>query len=734
MLSVMNYLVSFGVTTVIASLVVLFILLIGSSIGGHASILTVHSRMGLGLGALLFGLWATQLGKLDFLFSLVGLAFFFTVLYFVRFLWIDRTPLQTPFLSPQLIAVLVAVGTAMIIAGNLWIGSARAGAPLGTATLGNNDVANYLLSVKAVLASGLGGYSETWIPISNSNYSFFAREANPGATLFMAVFAPVAGVIGSFTNSAYVAAFAVQWFGALGLATALAGQGKKLANWQLFLIVSATQVTSFNIYVSSHGFLAQILGVAGMLGILGSLIRLTTNQTSLRDALLGLGGWQVVVLLSYATIALPVAAFTLVWLLILVALDLKTGEGRKSGPYFASVAVPMILLAPHIPKLLKTFFSQAGAAAGWPLPGVTASAAIWDFNRLSLEANNTLAIASWILFVFTVVFAVLMARDWNYRWRWSLAIALLFSSVAVALALVRFGWGSYQGWKLISWLLPALLIVFALALFSTGISRVSERAVGALFLSILIVATSSLTPVRAVTSQDLLDIRNHQALWDVESLNIQLGPSFETMIAGAMAPVESVSLSSPTYVAEDIDFQTCTLVGAGNPLFGLPNTIGLNDSYGLAQWPRTCSGEDSPIATIDSHSNWQSVSGLSEARTQQIFILGWHDVEPWGIWSQEDAVMALYVERVSGPTSTLFIEFEAIGAPGHVVRLESDIDATEIDVSKGGTFRASLAVQNEMLVTLKIENSVTVKPADTIAGSLDTRSLGIGVTRIRVSD
>lgn len=170
---------------------------------------------------------------------------------------------------------------------------------------------------------------------------------------------------------------------------------------------------------------------------------------------------------------------------------------------------------------------------------------------------------------------------------------------AITLAELRFAFGfeAYKTWKMLFYFSPLFLTCGTLSLFSIRIKRFNWGVIyfvaGVLCVSIIPtwqpVVGGQLDP-RITTSQDLYSLANNDLLRSLKTINIQLSPYLESMLAAAIVPTKFRSISSESYFPIHTELGTCTLIRLDNPIVEeyKSSVTYLNGTYGLIPLPTTC--------------------------------------------------------------------------------------------------------------------------------------------------
>lgn len=160
---------------------------------------------------------------------------------------------------------------------------------------------------------------------------------------------------------------------------------------------------------------------------------------------------------------------------------------------------------------------------------------------------------------------------------------------------------------------PLFLTCGTLSLFSIRIKRFNWGVIyfvaGVLCVSIIPtwqpVVGGQLDP-RITTSQDLYSLANNDLLRSLKTINIQLSPYLESMLAAAIVPTKFRSISSESYFPIHTELGTCTLIRLDNPIVEeyKSSVTYLNGTYGLIPLPTTCKWVAFAVTTIPP---WQCV-------------------------------------------------------------------------------------------------------------------------------
>ena len=594
---------------------------------------------------------------------------------------------------------------------------------VGASSFMNNDEPNYLLTVRAMLQTGLGNINEALWPISNIDYSQFGLRATPGTNLFLILFSPVQSLVGIFTVAAIATAVAIQWLSLLEIVGFVRSKlPRPRFDYFGWLVAGGATLSGLSIYIVGNFFMAQTLGMAAMMAALAILIRLKSARENRKFYALAISLWVAIGVACYATLWLPLLVALLVYAFVecVIAWRQRAWAGMR---LWIGVGLVSLLLS-LLPLFAQwaTIIAQAGGIFGWPMGNLNNSiGALIDFDAFQthLQIRQRFQIISWVVLVAFVACAIWFGRAMSRRKRFWMIAALFLIAAIMAVGNLAFSWGSYNSWKLMSFLFPLVLVLLYSSLIF-GYGTIVRWVAGAGTAALLGVAVLfGFLHGGLSTTPDMLALKNDQRLKQIATVNVKLNPFFETMMASALVPTQRVTISGQTYVAPSATPEACTLVKAGDPLAGLAGAVELSPSFVLTPWPGKCSTNESSSPVSDPPQAFGPVSQLSERDLGMYFFSGWFSREPDGIWSAGSSWLVFPEAATDVPEVTKSVRIVFTAAP---IEAQSRVTVT---------FTGAGFVKRVVLVHGDVSQSVTIpltsngRTAVNVTSSLASKDSGV---------
>ena len=468
----------------------------------------------------------------------------------------------------------------------------RQGLTLGLATIGNNDLANYVLAAENTAVAGFQDSNH----LANVNLGAFSRDSSyVGATALINFASASTGL------PAWQVTLATMGVAVCLLAVALWALGNAIWPTSRYAVAGAVIVAclaGLSLYTYGHFFLAGVLGVASVATTLAGATLVARKPGPEGLVVLGAGGALGVY--CYAHLGLPVLLLLPFWAVLAAALGGKRGSrtlARVASMSGAAVLLALLLSAVALHTALNLVKSQSQVTAGWSLPVLSSMTALVWPRGIGYHTPVQDLVASWAIVLAAVMVALVAA--WRRGLRVSVRLATLLlsaSSLVVLGTVVMYGPERYQTWKMEAFLLPLMIVVTLPAL---GVMRVGNARIGPVVLaaSAGIVALGPLinwapaleqpTPA-VITTSGLAALAESPSLSNVSSLNIRLPSYFETMSAGAIITQSAVVFTQNSYYAALTALHTCTLTKREMLSPGETSFTDLGGGYVLLNRPSRC--------------------------------------------------------------------------------------------------------------------------------------------------
>ena len=459
------------------------------------------------------------------------------------------------------------LGTALLV--GLWAvlpplwGLHQRGVGMGFATIGNNDVVNYGLTVRALMETGLDSSSR----ITNVDYGLIAQSDSFGAFIF----------IGALASAFGLAAWQVL-MASMALAVSLAVMGLYSFSSTLwphlrFAPIVATvpaMLSALGAYLIAQYFLAGVLGLTALASMLAGAVQ-AGRGTHPKTAVVAIVGGTTLGMYCYPQLALPAAA-ALPIVTGVVSLILGRANWHRTLTSLALVVVGLVLSALVSFQFLTTAYEliayRANVVAGWPLPFPPSFVALAWPGAIGQSFGLRLVWVSWMAGILVaIVLLVSAAKRWRPRDVLCTALILAGATIVTALGVVLFGSDAYQTWKLLGHTLPLALTMLlpALSFFVVRNIAVGGLALAAIFGSVSMSMPQTWGPTlqqsesQGWTTPGMVELADPSEISAIRRLNVRLDPYFETMAVSLMVGSERVAMNSQTYAPPQVLSGACTL-------------------------------------------------------------------------------------------------------------------------------------------------------------------------------
>jgi hypothetical protein len=482
---------------------------------------------------------------------------------------------------------------------------------LVTFTRGNNDTGPYVLEAEAMLRSGFenSGF------LQNQDFFKFAAENDFGAPALLAWVSAVANIQPweGFTPTLSLVSFLIVFTS--GTLVRIVFQR---STTNTFLVGLITLSNAPILYLFSNVFLSQLLAMAVVLAIsLVMYIFILDREERLFNKSIVFGSFLTVLTFTYVHMSLVIIAsslfgFVLVRLLIKsyrtnppnrASLDLS-----RFNAFFLfillSLGFTLLSTSPFLRHAIRRAKDISSQNAGWPLPQDPSFGSFLIVGDFNFPGGNIFGVISWaIVLLMMTVFGISVLRDresQDIHYVFFLVTSIfmpLFISFVAGLIL---GFSNYKAWKLLFFYSVILLAFVLFAKFKEGkLLDLLQPGITLLISGLFLAANlTTWSPViyssenhRILSSsRDLYNLEDDLKLIELESLNIDLTPYFEVMLAAAVVPSSQVFINSPAYFPALADTETCTLIRL-DERERFPSEVKvteLNRTYALIDFPADC--------------------------------------------------------------------------------------------------------------------------------------------------
>jgi len=608
---------------------------------------------------------------------------------------------------------------------------------LNMTSIGNNDVANYALAAKEYLNSGFtnsGRYPDM-------DFNSYARDLQHLTVHLLISFTSFVSnlPVWKIMNSVMIFTVALNAIVLIKLFKTINNSKNPL---QPILAVSLALLNPLNSYVIHHYFLSQSLSLFILILVIikGYEIYNKRNLSSIDK--IEITSIVILSIFSYPSILIP--AIFGVFVINLVNEKLIKKERLKSfaKKYFTVIifgALGFAISLAYLPRALNILYLHATITSGWELPAPNVIGVFFSPFYISNSINESISKLIWfgLLIVIIAIISVNVISKKANRYFLLLISSIVFTYIFQVIIRGQ-GFGHYQNWKLLSYILP-IIIVFVVA----EILKFSHKT--ALFLIPFLLAglyapkslwkNGNEFGSPSVISNDYVDLVSIEEKYDLNSLNVMVGPFYQSMVVGLVTNINKIYFSSPTYYPLNSDKDACSLIQNSDDRFS--NKVKINESYSMI----SSENLNCDIVSIEDipkiQANTEYVFDEYNKDNRKILDRGWSYPENWGTWSLgENSRIRFNLSGIQGSKGKLVIKFNSF-APKENNEAKFKITLNGINLgkmppmSKENVFEIEVNNLNEMNNTIEFSYSNIKTPKD-LKISEDSRLIFLGITSILI--
>jgi hypothetical protein len=332
------------------------------------------------------------------------------------------------------------------------------------------------------------------------------------------------------------------------------------------MVVGAPVMT----YIYANYFLGQATAFIVELGFFLIFLEILRDRELSRRNLQHLAVLIALCVYLYPVFLIPLALMMVSIMYFLLYLD-KRSTKKMDYPLFSrnlflSFLIGSIISAPYAPYAWDLMVLLKNGSYGWsirpidPLSVFIATSYI-DFKVPSLA----LQILGWLLTILILFY--LVRKNQIFSKNITILVSLIFLIIVIYVYLMGNGdWGSYKNWKMLTFFMPILLVVFFTSL---GVNRNSFHR--SLFITLVLVEFTA--PFRSwggvllnevpsnVLTRNQVQINTNETstLSKIDSLNVSMPTWFETMAMASILNTKHIYLNSQSYLPVKRDNDSCTL-------------------------------------------------------------------------------------------------------------------------------------------------------------------------------
>jgi hypothetical protein len=610
---------------------------------------------------------------------------------------------------------------------------------LNMTSIGNNDIANYALAAKEYLNSGFtnsGRYPDV-------DFNSYSRDLQHLTVHLLTSFTSFVSnlPVWKIMNSVMIFTVALN---AIVLVKLFKSISNKKNIWLPILAVSIALLNPLNSYVIHHYFLSQSLSLFILVLIIVKGYEIYNKSKLNFIDRVEITSITVLSIFSYPSILIPAILGVFVINIINEKFLKREGFKQIAQKYLAVIVfgfVGFVLSLAYLPRALNILFLHATITSGWELPAPNAIGIFFSPFYISNSVSESISKLIWFGLIIVIIMIISVNININIVNKFYL---FLMSSIIFAFiiqVIVRGeGFGHYQNWKLLSYILPVIIIFI-----SAEILKFTNKATLLLvpFLLAGLYAPTSLWKngnefgASSIISNDLIELISIKEKYGLESLNVMVGPFYQTMAVGLVTDINKIYFSSPTYYPISSDDDSCSLITNSN--FQFPNRIQINESFSLISSKSLSCDVVSKENIFSVSDNVEYIFNDRNVKNQKLLDRGWSYPEKWGTWSEGDHSRIRFSLPVGhNPVGTLIIKSTFFVA--------NEKEKSGIQIFLNGVDLGSISVtKNKNLLELEVNNLKegdnileftysNVKSPKELNISEDSRLILFGISSFKVTE
>jgi len=610
---------------------------------------------------------------------------------------------------------------------------------LNMTSIGNNDIANYALAAKEYLNSGFtnsGRYPDM-------DFNSYARDVQHLTVHLLISFTSFVSnlPVWKIMNSVMIFTVALNAIVLIKLFKTMNNSKNPLLP---ILAVSIALLNPLNSYVIHHYFLSQSLSLFILILVIikGHEIY-NKKKLNLIDKI-EITSIVILSIFSYPSILIP--AIFGVFVINLVSEKILKKDKLKTfaQKYFTVIifgALGFAISLIYLPRALNILYLHATITSGWELPAPNAIGVFFSPFYISNSINESISKLIWLgLLVIIIAITSININSKKANRYYLFLISSIILTYNIQVIIRGQGYGHYQNWKLLSYILP-IIIVFVVA----EILKFSH--ITALFLIPFLLAglyapkslwnNGNEFGSPSVISKDYVDLISIEEKYDIKSLNVMLGPFYQSMAVGLVTNINKIYFSSPTYYPLNSDKYACSLVENSDDRFS--NKVKVNESYSMISSENlNCdivNVEDIPKLQL----NTEYIFDENNIENRKILDRGWSYPENWGTWSLgENSRIRFSLSGIEGSKGKLVIKFNSFALKeNNESKLRITLNGINLKkmppISNENVFEIEVNNLNEGNNTLEFSYSNIKTPKD-LKISEDGRLIFLGIKSILIDN
>jgi hypothetical protein len=393
----------------------------------------------------------------------------------------------------------------------------------------------------------------------------------------------------------------------------------KMRKLNLILVSGLVVLNPVVFYLAGNNFLTQLIAIFCWISMFYGVLKCYEIEFKSSDEVIILTSASTIALYSYPHMGLIHAAIIVSSVLASVftnrilhrKLTLESSIRGKSKNLITKLTISLMLsfclAAPFLITAINLLFERGRDQVGWSLSEPV------SFANLLVTGNfpDSALIPVWIGLSLILSIVISLQIKKLITWRsfttklfqqsteYGIVVGLsLFVIPGLLYTVLAFAYGpeSYRTWKFVFSFFPMLLPMFILHIGKDKLISIRYYIIVPLFIlflnsnynSWLTIVNDPVNEKSHATTQDLYELKGKTATLDLNSINVELSPYFETMIAATVVESEKVYMNAPSYDLIKSDKSTCTLVRNDDPKYLNADSVFLNKTYKIIMLPSTC--------------------------------------------------------------------------------------------------------------------------------------------------
>jgi hypothetical protein len=610
---------------------------------------------------------------------------------------------------------------------------------LNMTSIGNNDIANYALAAKEYLNSGFtnsGRYPDM-------DFNSYSRDLQHLTVHLLTSFTSFVSnlPVWKIMNSVMIFTVALN---AIVLVKLFKSISNKKNIWLPILAVSIALLNPLNSYVIHHYFLSQSLSLFILVLIIVKGYEIYNKSKLNFIDRVEITSITVLSIFSYPSILIPAILGVFVINIINEKFLKREGFKQIAQKYLAVIVfgfVGFVLSLAYLPRALNILFLHATITSGWELPAPNAIGIFFSPFYISNSVSESISKLIWFGLIIVIILIISVNININIVNKFYLFLVCSIIFAFIIQVIVRGeGFGHYQNWKLLSYILPVIIIFI-----SAEILKFTNKATLLLvpFLLAGLYAPTSLWKngnefgASSIISNDLIELISIKEKYGLESLNVMVGPFYQTMAVGLVTDINKIYFSSPTYYPISSDDDSCSLITNSN--FQFPNRIQINESFSLISSKSLSCDVVSKENIFSVSDNVEYIFNDRNVKNHKLLDRGWSYPEKWGTWSEGDHSRIRFSLPVGhNPVGTLIIKSTFFVA--------NEKEKSDIQIFLNGVDLGSISVtKNKNLLEFEVNNLKegdnileftysNVKSPKELKISEDSRLILFGISSFKVTE